>query len=674
MKRSILFFLATLLVSGMTFAAALIQQRSVGQNPQQPPARATIEGTVTRADNGQPLKGARVTLQAGGRGQFPALAGIAGGEALSRIANIAGAAATVITDADGRFTFEGVNPGQYRIGADREGFIRSEYGQRTPTGAGAAVPVSANQRLNVDLKMLQASVVSGRVITADGEPAANADVQAYTYQYSNGQRSLAEVRSIQTNDLGEYRLFGLLPGDYFVSVTDDQIEDTVPVGTVDVSQIRGGRGGRGGAAEIQLAPAALGDRGGAIFQALGGVTNPPVFYPGTLDPDNAIPISVGASVEVRGVDFNLRPVRPATISGRVVAPFPLDQGNTSVGFRGRGAIPGQDNVIQVARAVAPVQLSLNRVGGSSTGLAGLLSLRLGSAPVNADGTFEIKGVAPGEYNVIATARDPSDEQYTARTRISVGTSDVANVTVDLRPGVDVRGRIALEGTPPQQFKMSNLRVSLTSEDSPLAGVLNLAALGGRGEIGFDFVGAGGGGRGDVIRTALGGQAVTAEVAEDGSFTLQDVGAMEFRVRVAGLPQGAYVQSGRLESNDALNAPITINEGASLQIALGFTPGRVSGAVLDDRGSPVSGSQVVLVPDEARRGRSDAYFTASADQNGQFVFPTVPPGQYKVFSWEDIPAGAYQYADFIRAYEDRGQSIMVNTSGAVTADVRIIPAK
>jgi hypothetical protein len=150
--------------------------------------------------------------------------------------------------------------------------------------------------------------------------------------------------------------------------------------------------------------------------------------------------------------------------------------------------------------------------------------------------------------------------------------------------------------------------------------------------------------------------------------------MEFRVRVAGLPQGAYIQSGRIESTDALNAPITINEGASLQIQLGFTPGRVSGAVVDDRGAPVPGAQAVLVPDVARRGRSDAYFTASADQSGQFVFPTVPPGQYKLFSWEDIPAGAYQYADFIQAYEDRGQSITVNISGAVTADTRIIPAK
>jgi hypothetical protein len=136
----------------------------------------------------------------------------------------------------------------------------------------------------------------------------------------------------------------------------------------------------------------------------------------------------------------------------------------------------------------------------------------------------------------------------------------------------------------------------------------------------------------------------------------------------------YLQAGRIDSSDALNGPITVeNEGSSLFLQLGFSPGRVSGMVLDDRGERAPGAQAVLVPDESRRGRTDAYFTATADQNGQFTFAAVPPGRYKLFSWEDIPAGAYQYADFIRRYEDRGQSLTVNPSGSITADARMIPA-
>jgi len=661
MKKSILS--VALLLSGMTLGAA--QQRAAGQNSpnlQQPGPKATIEGTVTRADNGQPLKGARVILRSGAaRGQNPVLAGLVAGDNRA-LTNIVTAVATVATDGNGRFTMTGVEPGQYQLSAEREGFVRSEYGQRTPTGNGITVPVSANQHLMLDLKMLQASVVSGRVITPEGEAAAQATVQAYAYEYSNGQRTLAEVKTTQTNDLGEYRLFWLEPGEYFVSVTDNDVEDNLPSSTVDVSQTRGGRGGRGGGAALQILTSTLGERGSPIVQAFGGATNPPVFYPGTMDPDGAVPISVAASVEVRGMDFNLRPLQTATVSGRVVAPFPLNQGNVNVAGRGRGANLPDGGPLQIAFGGAPVQLSLNRVGDSRTGLAGLLSLRLGSTPVNTDGSFEIRNVAPGEYNLTATARDQNGQQYTARTRVSVATADVANVTVAVRPGVELRGRVALDGTPPQQFKMSSLRVSLAASDGALPGVV-------------DFVTAGAA-RGNAVRAFLpGGQAEVAEVADDGSFTLRNVGAMEYRVRVVGIPQGAYLQSGRMESKDALSGPITVdNQGGELQLVLGFSPGRVSGTVTDDRGVATQGVQAVLVPDEARRGRSDAYFSTTTDTNGQFTFNNVPPGRYKLFAWEDIPAGAYQYPDFIRRYEDRGVSITVNGNSAVTADTRLIPSR
>lgn len=658
MKRTIP-LLFVLFLSAVILASPQARQRPVRQGaPQDPAARATIEGTVSRADNGQPLKGARVTLQSSARaqgGQAPLLAALSpDGRA---IATLAAGGATVTTDGNGRFTFTGVDPGQYQVSAERDGFIRSQYGQRTPTGNGVVVPVSASQRLMIDLKLLQASVVSGRIINADGEPAAQATVQAYTYQYSNGQRSLAEVNNVQTNDLGEYRLFGLAPGEYFVSVTNSDADDDSPVGVVDVSQNRDERGGAAGALRVLTA---IADRRGPLVQALAGSTAPPVFYPGTIDPDGAIPITVPASVEVRGTDFQLRPMRTATVSGRVVAPFPLGQDNNATfAVRPRGG-NGQEAAPFVQLANAPVQLSLNRVGNSRTGLAGLLNLRLGTTPVNPDGSFEIKGVAPGEYNLTATARDPNGQQYTSRTRINVGSSDVANLTVSVRPGVELRGRIILDGTPPQQFSMSNLRVSLVAEDAALPGVVRIG---------------GAGGRGDAIRAFLpAGQSEMAEVATDGSFTLRNVGAMEYRVRVTGLPQVAYIQAGRIDTTDALNAPFAVdNPGSQLQLQLGFSPGRVSGTVSDERGTAAPGAQAVLVPDEARRGRSDAYFTATTDRNGQYALNNVPPGRYKLFAWEDVPPGAYQYPDFIRRYEDRGQALTVNANGAITADTRLIPA-
>jgi hypothetical protein len=625
-------------------------------------ATATIEGSVTRAGTGQPLKGAKVTLSRA----TPAAAGTP-----NRLNVLLAASAVVVnTDANGRFTITGIEPGDYRISADREGFIHGEYGQRTPTGSGVTVKLTANQRFTADLQMTQASVISGRVITVDGEPSSNTTVQAYSYRYSDGQRTLAQVANTQTNDLGEYRLFGLEPGEYFVSVTTEELADQTPVGTVDIAQRRGadgtGRGGAPAAQALDTITAVLGERGRPIAQILSGTDNPPVYYPGTLDPDGAAPVAVGVAAETRSIDFNLRPSRAAIVSGRVAAPFSLGQDQPAAGSRGgRGGRGEQliNNLAQMFQLGQGVQVNLNRIGSARTGREGLIALRLRSTPVKADGSFEIRGVAPGPYNLTATARDPNGQEYTGRTRLDVGPADIGNVVVSLRAGAEIQGRVTLEGIPPQQFQMTNLRISLVAEDAALPGLLNLAAAG-----------LGGRAAGVTAQLRGGGQLATETVAADGTFTLRNVGSQEYRLRVTGLPPGAYIQSGRIGTVDALNAPFGVDSAqAMLQLQLGFSAGHVSGAVSDPRGNAAAGAQVVLVPDETRRGRNDAYFTATSDRNGQFILNNVPPGSYKLFAWEDIPEGAYQYPDFLRRYEDRGQSLSVTPNGTVNANAKLIPA-
>jgi hypothetical protein len=570
MRRLRFFSVSLLLLSGMALAV---------QNPQRPQAaaqqaptpKATIEGLVTRADNGQPLRGARVNLRRAnnsGSNNTPRVALGADQSALvnalginqSALLNAVGTLGTVTTDDKGHFLFSGVDPATYQISAEREGFIRSEYGQRTSTGRGVALPVAPNQAVKVELKMLQAGVVSGRVLAPDGLPASRATVQAYTYQYTGGQRTLAQVGAAQTNDLGDYRLFWLQPGSYFISVTSNETTEEGPVGAVDLSNSRG-RGTAGAAAALQALTAVLGERNGAVAQGLGGAGSPPFYYPGTIDPAAAISVSVAAATETRGMDFRLQTVHAPTVSGRVVAPFPLD-GAQAVGRGGRGAA-GRGGLEALAQlASRGVQVSLNRVGGSRAGIGALLLF--GSNPVNEDGGFEIKNVAPGDYNLTATGRDANGQEYTGRTRITVSNQDVANMVVTLRAGVEVRGKILLDGTPQQQFKMTNLRVSPSRKRIPL------------GDVGSLLAAAGGarGARGGIL--AGGAQSATAQVADDGSFTLSNVGAMEYRVLVSGLPQGAYVQAGRIESKDALNGPFTVDSSAALlQLQLGFSPGRVT---------------------------------------------------------------------------------------------------
>ena len=68
--------------------------------------------------------------------------------------------------------------------------------------------------------------ISGRVTDAGGEPIAHAFVMALQPWYQKGQRRLAFVQAVQTNDLGEYRLFWLPPGRYFIAATFEDLQDS----------------------------------------------------------------------------------------------------------------------------------------------------------------------------------------------------------------------------------------------------------------------------------------------------------------------------------------------------------------------------------------------------------------------------------------------------------------
>ena len=191
----------------------------------------------------------------------------------------------------------------------------------------------------------------------------------------------------------------------------------------------------------------------------------------------------------------------------------------------------------------------------------------------------------------------------------------------------------MEGTPPANFQMNRIRVSLNSQDNLPIGNSN------------------------------------AQVDENGKFTLTNVPAMSYRVNVQGLPAGAYLLAGRFGSTDALG-DLQVDQSSPLALQIGFTPGQVGVSVTDSVGQPFSGAITVLIP--AVRTRMDLYKTATSDQSGQVAFTGIAPGDYKIIAWEDVPQGAYLNADYVQPYEDRGTSVHVDRSSSITVQLKVIP--
>jgi len=175
----------------------LLLQGLQGARPNPPAARGSIEGRVVRAGVAgaaapQGLADARVELKPG---------------------NISSS-----TGPGGAFTFRNLAPGRYTISFSRDGFVPQEDRKRGITTSGLSITVAAGQILkDIALPMIPSPVITGRVVDPKGDPLATALVSAYRRQFSPFGSQLKIVRKGMTNDLGEFRLFGLNFGDYFVS-------------------------------------------------------------------------------------------------------------------------------------------------------------------------------------------------------------------------------------------------------------------------------------------------------------------------------------------------------------------------------------------------------------------------------------------------------------------------
>jgi hypothetical protein len=170
------------------------------------PGTAEVRGRVFGADTGAPVPGAVVTLT-----RTPSLS-VTGG--------FAGMVNSHSTEAgaDGRYVFTGVQAGEYYLSAGdashRAGYLRSGY-DASESRALTPVIVADGQRLDgLDIRLASAAVITGQVLDETGQPLAR--IMVFPLRWT-GSRAVRIGTAERTDDRGQYRLFGLSPGDYLVA-------------------------------------------------------------------------------------------------------------------------------------------------------------------------------------------------------------------------------------------------------------------------------------------------------------------------------------------------------------------------------------------------------------------------------------------------------------------------
>ena len=550
-----------------------------------PPPAGRISGRVLAADNGRPVKRARVFATAvelpGGRG--------------------------MLTDDSGVFDLTELPAGRYTLTVSKSGFVALSYGQRRPLQAGTPLQLADGQQLKgIEFQLPRGSVISGHVLDEDGDAMPGVMVRVMRYQYVQGEKRLTPAGNGQTDDKGQYRVWGLMPGEYYVNALargggpgGGQFGGPGPGGF-------GGGGGRGG--RFGGPGGGPGGPAGATDQEQ--VNYAPTYYPGVPSVNEAKPVTVGLSQEVLDINFNMQLVRVSRISGVVSNPdgTPVTSG------------------------------TVNLIPDTGGGRANQIAMNFGGR-IQWDGAFTIGNVAPGRYLLRARGDDSETPQFAAQP-ISVNGDDLSDLMVVLSPGATISGTISFlpGGSPAPDY--TQFRITAPSTDQSDFGPQPNARVDKDGKFTLSGVSAGA----HLIRPSNGSRTWLLKSVTAGD---RDVTDTPFQVRSG--ENLANVTVVFTDKQSEINGTLTTENGTPVPeyTVLAF---------------PADSS--------LWRPQSRHIMTARPDQTGNYRIRGLPPGDYYLATVDPSQQGEWFEPAYLDEHRSGAVRVVLSEGDVKTRDFKI----
>jgi hypothetical protein len=602
--------------------------------------KGAISGVVVVAGSGQPARRARVGLSGG--------AEVGGGR-------------SVTTDDQGRFTFSALPEGRYNLSASKVGHISGTYGQRQPGRPGTPIQLADGQKLQVQLQITRGGVITGTVLDENAEAIPGTPVRALRYVMQSGVRTLQSAGNAQTDDRGVYRIYGLQAGEYVVFATPRNTGRSGEIAARQsemqalmqrseaLSRLENSQGQPPAQAQAQQISERISQLRTLLATADGDEPASgyaPVYYPGTTSPANAATVAVGPGEEKGSIDFQYQVVPIARIEGIVTSQSTPVPGNVQVTLVNTGfAVPG----------VAP-----------------------GGARADAQGSFQIANVPPGQYTLIARAtvggpngreagpgggRNPmpggrgelagrgraggpgSDAtRLWATADVTVDGRNVQNVLLNLQPGVSVSGRIAFDGTSvPQPTDLTRLRVTLAPA----------GASGMTGEV---------------------AQAAAGRVDADGKFTIPSVVPGRYRLTAGSAGTGWFLGSAVVDGVESLDFPIDVKSQGVGNAVVTFVDrqSELTGTIVNERAQPVPDYTLILFPAEQRywTPQSRRIQSSRPATDGRYTFRGMPAGDYRLVPIYDPEPGSWYDPAFLQQLENASVRLSIGDGEKKEQNLRV----
>ena len=513
------------------------------------PGTATVRGHVFAADSGQPLRKAQVRIVAGELRE-------------NRLAT---------TDVDGRYEFKDVRPGRYTISANKGSYVGLSYGQQRPVDAPKPLQILDNQTVErLDFSLPRGSVIAGRIVDEFGEPMSDVQVAPQQYQSVQGQRRLVPSgRMASTDDMGEFRLFGIPPGQYYLSATWRNQSAMVNGGTQDRTAYA------------------------------------PMYFPGTDNPAQAQRITLAVGQEVTDLVMALKPMRATRVSGTVM---------TSDG-----------------RPMTGMVMAMS---------AGGFGFNMGSSgPVRPDGTFNINGLAPGEYTLRAQSFGPGGQDAeTAMVKITATGDDITDLRIVGAKPSTLSGRIVVDPAA-----AASLPPALRIGPFPIEpGAMPMGMR-------------------------------PTQMGEDGTFEMKSAPG-KMRIMLMNQTAGWTIRAVRLNGADITDSGVECKpneEISGLEVELTNKVTTISGLVTNARGETMKEYTAIAFSQDREQWKGVTRYQGSGrpDQVGRFKI-TLPPGDYYVVAVDKIDPGQSTDPEFLDAIRIKATSISIREGDTRTVDLKI----
>jgi protocatechuate 3,4-dioxygenase beta subunit len=255
-----------------------------------PPPTGVISGRITSLVDGKPLARARVSIAADEITDCPPNAPVASTDACRRYSRVE------LTDKDGRYTIDNLPRGKtFVVTAIKSGFAARAFGETPPAVPPVYVVLKdGEKRDDINIQMAPQTPITGTILDEDGTPFAGAVVEGLRAVYAEGKRSFVSSAVAVSDDRGQFRLFGLAPGQYYVTAFDP-------------------------------AYAHVGDD-------LGQLVYGPTYYHSTVYQDDAVRVTLDPGAPRSGLEFKLQIIRPARLTGKLNASgLPMLGGSVNIG-------------------------------------------------------------------------------------------------------------------------------------------------------------------------------------------------------------------------------------------------------------------------------------------------------------------------------------------------------